>query len=203
MDEKKSKYTESNMKELIKKIILESISYKEEFLNSDHSTFIEMISGITTALKTGKKLLICGNGGSAADSQHIATEFVVRLSSKSTAPPLPAIALTTDSSTLTAAANDFGFKKIFSRQIEALGNSGDFLLLISTSGDSENLLAAAEVAEKMNIKTGAFLGKTGGKLKNLVTYPVLVEGENGTRIQEVHILLGHILCELVQKSFQK
>lgn len=191
------------MKERIEEIIRESIKVKTEFLNSNHTSIIEMINQITDSLKAGHKLLICGNGGSAADSQHIATEFVVRLSSKSTAPPLPAIALTTDTSTLTAAANDFGFENIFSRQIYALGKPGDFLLVISTSGNSENLIRAIKAAERINIKTGALLGKSGGRLKDLVTCPVIVSGEKTTRIQEVHSLLGHIICELVQNSFQE
>jgi D-sedoheptulose 7-phosphate isomerase len=153
---------------------------------------------IASALRAGKTIFFCGNGGSAADSQHLATELVVRLSAERHRPPLPAIALTTDTSTLTAGANDFGFEQIFSRQVEALGREGDVLICISTSGNSPNVIKAAESAKAKKMKTIGFLGAMPGKLGNIVNIAVNIPSPDCARIQEGHITAGHIIIALTE-----
>ena len=160
---------------------------------------IKSIDVLVEALKNGKKLLLCGNGGSAADSQHIATEFMIRLSHDLNRPAIPAIALTTDTSNLTAGGNDIGFENIFARNVEGLGNDGDILIVISTSGNSVNLIKAVEKAKSKNIKSVGFLGGTGGKLKLLVDVPIIIPSSNTQRIQEGHITIAHIICESVER----
>ena len=150
-------------------------------------------------LGKGKKILFCGNGGSAADSQHIATELVVRLKMKRKA--LPAIALTTDSSILTASGNDFGFKHIFSRQVEALGNAGDLLVCISTSGKSANVLEAAKVAKKQRLKVMSLTGKGVSPLSKLAHTAISVPSSETQWIQEAHITILHILCAQAELIF--
>lgn len=149
----------------------------------------------------GNHVHVCGNGGSAADAQHFVTELVVRLDAHSKRRPLPATALTTDTSILTAAANDLGFDQIFARQIEARGKPGDLLVLISTSGNSANLLTAAEKARQFDVYTLALLGRDGGKLHALVDCAVIVPSENTQRIQEVHSLCLHLWCEWLESEF--
>ena len=144
---------------------------------------------------------VCGNGGSAADAQHFVAELVVRLDSTSKRRPLPATALTTDTSILTAAANDLGFDHVFARQIEARARRGDLLVLISTSGNSPNLLIAASTAAELGVKTVALLGKGGGKLKAIVDSAIIVPSDNTQRIQEVHALCLHLWCEWLEKEF--
>lgn len=152
------------------------------------------------ALEKGNKIFFFGNGGSAADSQHLAAELVGKMSIEGRR-ALPAIALTTDSSNLTALGNDMGFEAVFSRQIEALGKPGDVAIGITTSGQSPNVLAAVKTARKMGLKTIGFIGKDGGKLKNLVDVPIVVPSDSTQRIQESHITIGQILCELVEAHF--
>jgi D-sedoheptulose 7-phosphate isomerase len=156
---------------------------------------VDLITGI---YKTGNKLLLCGNGGSAADCQHIATEFMVRLNHKIKRPPLCAVALTTDSSNLTAGGNDIGFENVFARSVQGLGNKGDVLIAISTSGNSPNIIKAVEMAHEKGMLVVGFLGGSGGKLKTLVDLPVIIPSSNVQRIQEGHITAAHILCELVE-----
>lgn len=151
--------------------------------------------------QNGGHLHVCGNGGSAADAQHFVTELVVRLDSQSKRRPLPAISLSTDTSILTAAANDLGFEHVFSRQIEARAKSGDLLLLISTSGNSPNLLAAADAARLNLVRTIGLLGRDGGSLKPLVDCAVVVPSDNTQRIQEVHTLVLHLWCEWLDPEF--
>ena len=153
---------------------------------------------IIEAYKQGKKLLLCGNGGSAADCQHIATELMIRLSHHIQRPALPAIALTTDTSNLTAAGNDIGFENVFARNVEGLGVLGDVLLAISTSGNSPNIVKAVEMAQSKGMKVIGLLGGSGGKLKSLVDLPIVVPSSNTQRIQEGHITIAHIICELVE-----
>ena len=143
-------------------------------------------------------LLFCGNGGSAADAQHMATEYVVRY--LRTRRAYPAIALTTDTSLLTAAANDLGFETVFARQVEALGKKGDLLIIHSTSGNSPNVLKGAEAAKACGMTTVAWTGGTGGKLAALVDFPFVVPSKVTARIQESHITLGHVLCELTEEE---
>lgn len=155
----------------------------------------ELIIG---AYKNGKKLLLCGNGGSAADAQHIAAEFIGRF--KKERKGLPAIALTTDTSILTSVANDYWYDLLFARQVEALGDKGDVLIGISTSGNSRNIIRAVEAANFKGLKTIGFLGSDGGELKNLVEVPIIVSFKGSDRVQEVHILMGHIICSLVESN---
>jgi len=187
-----------------KKFALESLSESAETkIKMQQECIADIISAadlITESYKTGKKLLLCGNGGSAADCQHIATEFMIRLSHTIERPALAAIALTTDSSNLTAGGNDIGFENVFARNIQGLGNSGDVLIAISTSGNSRNIINAVEMAKSKNIKTVGFLGGSGGRLKSLVNVPVIIPSSNVQRIQEGHITIAHIICELVEEE---
>lgn len=158
------------------------------------------VETIIDAFKNGKKLLLCGNGGSAADCQHIATEFMIRLSHHIERPALPAIALTTDTSNLTAGGNDIGFENIFARNVEGLGCDGDVLIAISTSGNSPNIIKAVEKAHSKKMTVIGLLGGTGGKLKGKVDVSVIIPSNNVQRIQEGHITVAHILCEAVEES---
>ncbi len=146
-------------------------------------------------LKNGNKILLCGNGGSAADAQHIAAELTGRYIKERRG--LPAIALTTDTSALTAIANDYGYKKVFSRQVEALANQGDLLIGLSTSGNSDTVFVALQEARNTGCRTIGFSGKDGGKISTLCDVNLIVPSDDTPRIQEVHILLGHILCQAV------
>lgn len=150
------------------------------------------------ALAEGNKIIFFGNGGSAADSQHLAAEFVGRF--QKNRKPLPSIALSVNTSILTAVGNDFGFENIFSRQIDCLGNPGDVAFGISTSGNSVNVLQGFESGKKNNLHTVAFLGKDGGKIANSVDTPLIISIDQTPRIQEIHILAGHIICELIENS---
>lgn len=147
-------------------------------------------------LRRGGKLLFCGNGGSAADAQHLAAEYVVRFSGDRRA--LPAMALTADTSVLTACANDLGFEQVFSRQVEALGRPGDLLVLHSTSGESQNLVQAARAAREAGIRTVGVLASGGGRVGELVDIPVVVPTDRPSRAQEIHLAIGHIVCRLVE-----
>ena len=151
---------------------------------------------IKAALNTGNKVMLCGNGGSAADAQHIAAELIGRF--KKERDPLSAIALTTDTSILTCVGNDYSYDEIFSRQVRGLAKSGDVLIAISTSGNSANVVAAALAARERGCMTVALVGNTGGKLAPLCHHALIVPSADTARIQEVHILIGHILCELLE-----
>ena len=153
---------------------------------------------IAKSLASGGTIFWCGNGGSAADSQHIAAEFVGRF--KKDRQPLRSIALTTDTSILTCIANDYSYEEIFSRQLNALGREGDVLVVITTSGESENIKQALIQAKKMKIKTIALLGKKGGVCKDHADLPLIIPSDTTARIQEIHILIEHLLCELVEKK---
>jgi D-sedoheptulose 7-phosphate isomerase len=185
---------------LIKKEIEESIDLKNRIKEELAEKIIEVAQALADCIKNGGKLLLCGNGGSAADAQHFAGELVVRLSSDYTRSALPAITLSSNDYVLTACANDFGFEQVFSRQIEALGKPEDVLLCISTSGNSPNLLVAAEKAKEKKMKTVGLLGRDGGKLKDLSDLSIIVPSNNTPRIQETHICICHIVCELVEKE---
>jgi D-sedoheptulose 7-phosphate isomerase len=161
---------------------------------------IERLAILTIeTLRAGGKLLFCGNGGSAGDAQHLAAEYVVRFARRRR--PLPALALTTDSSVLTGAGNDYGFDAVFARQVLALGRPGDLLVLHSTSGSSPNLLAAAEAARGVGIPTAALLAKDGGALRERVGLAIVVPTSSTARAQELHLTIGHIVCELVDRAF--
>ena len=155
---------------------------------------------IIEAFNEKRKILLCGNGGSAADAQHLATEFVIRLNPKIQRPALPAIALTADPSLLTAGANDIGYDNVFSRSVEALGNKGDILIGLSTSGNSESVNNAIRKARAKGMKTIALLGKDGGKSRELVDLAVIVPSSDTQRIQEGHITIGHIIFQEVEQE---
>ena len=155
---------------------------------------------LVTSFSIGNKLLLCGNGGSAADCQHIAAELVIRLDHDIKRPALPAIALTTDTSNLTAGGNDIGYENVFARSIEGIGNEGDVLLAISTSGNSTNIIKAVEMAKSKRMKTLGLLGGSGGKLKSLLDFSITIPSSNVQRIQEGHITVAHIICELVENE---
>lgn len=179
--------------------IRENIAVKQEILNRMIPPVAQAAEKLVDCLRGGGKLLLCGNGGSAADAQHLAAELVVRLRSAVERPALPALALTVDSSILTAGGNDYGFNQVFSRQIEALGHPGDVLIAISTSGNSPNVIAAVEAARRKDLFVIGFLGGSGGKLAAQVDLPLTVPSHTTARIQESHILIGHILCLLVEE----
>ncbi len=161
---------------------------------------IEVIaSQISETLKRGNKIMLCGNGGSAADAQHIATEFIVRFRGEFNRRSLPAIALTTDTSLLTACANDYGFDEVFKRQVEGLGNEGDLLIGISTSGNSPNVYKAIEYANEQNILTVLLAGRNGGTIAGIAQYSIIIPHKDTARIQEAHITIGHILCRLTEE----
>jgi D-sedoheptulose 7-phosphate isomerase len=151
------------------------------------------------ALERGGRLYFCGNGGSAADAQHLACEYVVRFSRDRA--PLPAIALTTDTSILTAGANDLGFEEIFARQVRALGREGDVLFLHSTSGESDNLIAAAHAAREVGVVTIALLAKGGGRLASRVDHALILPTNETARAQELQLAIGHVICEIVDRAF--
>ena len=153
---------------------------------------------VRETVAAGGTIFFCGNGGSAADAQHMATEYVVRYSRSRR--PLPAIALTTDTSLLTAGANDLGFDEIFARQIEALARAGDVLVLHSTSGESPNVVRAAQTAKVKGVTVVAFLGKSGGALKDLADHSLVVPSDETSHIQELHLALEHIICGMVERA---
>lgn len=190
----------SNFRQRIPEMIRASIAAKELLLRDENliSTVAAVSKTTVEALSKGNKLVLFGNGGSAADSQHIAAEFVGRFAFDR--PALPALALSVNTSCLTAIGNDYGFDVVFSRQIEALGREGDVAIGISTSGNSPNVLRAMTVAKRMGISTVAFTGSTGGKLKNAVDHCICAPSNETPRIQECHILIGHIISELVEKA---
>jgi D-sedoheptulose 7-phosphate isomerase len=175
----------------------ESATLKVHVAETQGAIIQAMIECIWESMQQGGKLLICGNGGSAADAQHLATECMVRLEAERA--PLPAIALTTDTSLLTAAGNDYGFETIFARQVAGLGRPGDVLLAISTSGHSPNVVRAVEEAHRRGLHTLGLLGKDGGRLKDIVHIALVVPSSNTQRIQEVHITIGHILCGTLER----
>ena len=157
----------------------------------------ELADLVLETLGHGGKLLFCGNGGSAADAQHLAAEYVVRFARDRA--PLAALALTTDTSVLTAAGNDYGFERIFERQVRALASPGDLLLLHSTSGESENLILAARAARELGVRTAALLARGGGRLGLEVDLSLVVPTDTTSRAQELHLALGHIVCDIVER----
>ncbi len=184
------------MENIILNRFKESADVKSRFLKENLPKLLETIKVISQAFEAGNKLFFFGNGGSAADAQHLAAEFVNRYIMDR--PPLPAVALTTDSSILTSVSNDFAFNEIFSKQLRALGKEGDVAIGISTSGNSTNVLKAFEVAKEMGMKTVALAGNDGGALAKMADIPLIVSSTSTPRVQETHILIGHILCEMVE-----
>jgi D-sedoheptulose 7-phosphate isomerase len=186
------------MKQTIAAIFAESIAAKQRFLHDYGDVLVSATKEVVQTLQSGGKILLFGNGGSAADAQHIAAEFVNRYLIER--PPLPAIALTTDTSALTSIANDYGVVDLFAKQIQALGKPGDVALALSTSGNSLNVLRALEVCRELGIRTIGLTGGDGGAMVGLVDHLLCVSATRITpRIQEVHILIGHTICELVDQ----
>lgn len=186
----------------IKETLLYGAELKKRIAERFANEILEMALVITAAFKSGNKLLIFGNGGSAADSQHIATEFTIRYRSSVNRPAMPAIALTTDSSALTGGANDLGYDNVFARLVEAYGKPGDVALGISTSGNSESVIRALRYAKSNQMKTLAWLGNDGGKMKGMADVEIIVPHKGAAdRIQECHIAIGHIIIQLVEENF--
>ena len=187
------------MKETIKEILEESIKIKQKVIETLIPDIEESANIMINCLKSGNKILVCGNGGSAADAQHIAGELVGRFQKER--PGLPCIALTTDTSIITAWTNDYEFNSLFARQVEALGKPGDVLIGISTSGNSQNIIQSFEKAKEMNIKCVSLLGKDGGKIKDInYIKKIIVPGEITARIQESHMVIYHIWCQLIEEG---
>jgi D-sedoheptulose 7-phosphate isomerase len=190
------------MEDHIVKIFKESSQLKEVFVNENLGRIVRVVDAVTGALKAGNKILLFGNGGSAADAQHIAGEFVNRFIIER--PPLPAIALSTDTSVITSIGNDYDFSEIFSKQIRAIGQAGDVAWGISTSGTSPNVIKALDVAKKIGMITIGFTGRDGGDIARLVDYSLNVSSNSTPRVQEVHITVAHVICEMVDfKLFQR
>ena len=174
-----------------------------KFLNSEINQIENLIEIITKGIKKKGKILLCGNGGSAADAQHLAAEFLVRLRPNVNRVPIPAMSLAMDTSTITACGNDYSFDKLFSRNLEALANKNDILIVISTSGNSKNILNVLKTAKKNKIFSLGFLGKKGGKAKKYCDKSIVVKSSNTATIQETHIFLGHYIFEEVEKRLLK
>lgn len=189
-----------NMRNFVKDQIKKSYEIKKNILEDEElfNKIIRVGEVLTDLYKKGNKLLIAGNGGSAADAQHIAGELVSKFYFDR--PALPAIALTTDTSIITAIGNDYGYEKLFSRQIEANGIKGDAFLGISTSGNSKNIIEGLKTAKEKGLITIGLTGESGGKMKNLCDYCICVPSNETPRIQEAHILIGHILCSVIEEA---
>lgn len=183
------------MEDLILKVFEESAAVKLSFVRKNIKTVVSVVDLIVEAFHEGNKVMLFGNGGSAADAQHIAAEFVNRFMIER--PPLPALALTTDTSVITSIGNDYNYDQIFLKQIKALGKEGDIAWGISTSGNSPNVLKALKEAKKMGLKTVGLTGKDGGKMAKMVDYHLNVDSDVTARVQETHITVSHVICQLV------
>jgi D-sedoheptulose 7-phosphate isomerase len=176
----------------------ESAEVKQRTIEACREDVLAAIEVVADAYRGGRKLLFCGNGGSAADCQHLATELMIRLNHDIQRPALGAISLCTDPSATTACGNDLGFEQLFARSVEGLGSEGDVLIGISTSGGSQNVVLAVEAARRKGMKTICLLGGSGGVLKEMCDVAIVVPSSNTQRIQEVHITIGHVICESVE-----
>jgi D-sedoheptulose 7-phosphate isomerase len=186
------------MKQLVLNAFADSASVKQQFAREHADRIVQVATLIATAFRESHKVLLFGNGGSATDAAHIAAEFVGRYHRERT--PLPAIALATDIAAITCIANDYGYDELFARQIRAHGHKGDIAIAISTSGNSPNVLKGVEAARGIGLTTIAWTGGTGGKLAGMVDHPFVVPSKVTARIQESHITLGHVLCELIEEQ---
>lgn len=185
------------MENILRRSLADSIAAKEDFYKIHKQKLFQLVDWVVDCFKSGNKLMVCGNGGSAADAQHLAAEFVNRFLINRM--PLPAIALTTDSSILTSVSNDFSYDDIFAKQVEALGKRGDVFLGISTSGNSPNVLRAVEAARKIGVRTVALTGGSGGLLAATAELVLTVPSEKTPHIQEAHLWIEHMLCWLVDE----
>ena len=187
------------MKEIINNVLNTHIEAMKTLLESDYNSVMQQIINIQLeCLNNGGKILIAGNGGSASDAQHFAGELVGRFLLEREG--MPVIALNTDTSVLTCLGNDYGYNKVFSRQVEALGNPGDVFIGISTSGNSENIIEAVNIAKEKGLKTIGFLGKDGGKLKDICDKSLIIPFKSTARVQEAHITSIHIICEIIEQT---
>ena len=186
------------MKDFVLSAFAESAAVKQQFAREHADRIVQVAKLMARAFRDGRKVLLFGNGGSAADAAHIAAEFVGRY--KRERAPLPAIALATDIAAITCISNDYGFDELFARQVRAHGQKGDVAVAISTSGNSPNVLKGVEAARACGLITICWTGGTGGKLAGLVEYPFVVPSTVTARIQESHITLGHVLCELIEEQ---
>lgn len=184
----------------IRRSVAESLELKQSFFSGNEGRIAAAAESICRALEGGRKVLLYGNGGSAADAQHIAAELVGRF--RHERKPLAAIALTTDTSILTSVGNDYGCDEIFRRQVRALGCPGDVALAISTSGRSRNVILATQEARQMGLLTVGLTGNDGGELGGIVAHHLNVPHSSTARVQEVHIMIGHLLCELIEKRMK-
>ena len=188
------------MKDLLDREIKESYLAKKSLLNNS-KIIQKAIEVIFKKISKGGKIFLCGNGGSAADAQHLAAEFLIRLRKNVNRPPIAAISLFTDPSTITACANDYDFKYIYSRNLEALGSNKDVLIAISTSGNSRNIIEATKIAKRKKIFIVGFLGGNGGSLKSSCDLSIIVDSKKTNRIQEAHIFIGHFIFEQVENLY--
>jgi D-sedoheptulose 7-phosphate isomerase len=188
-----------NIQEFYDQSLRESARVKELTLDACREDVMRAIDLITEAYRNGRKVLFCGNGGSAADCQHLATELMIRLNHDIKRPALGAISLCTDPSNVTACGNDLGFEQIFARNVEGLGSEGDVLVGISTSGRSGNVVLAVEAARRKGMRSICLLGGSGGTLKDVCDIAIVVPSSNTQRIQEAHITIGHVICESVEQ----
>ena len=194
-DIKKTVYIKNHLKKEIQNFY----SIKSSLLK-DHKKINNVINLLYRTVKQKRNIFICGNGGSAADAQHIAAECMVRLTSKINRKPIPMISLALDMSTLTACANDYGYNFVFSRSLEALANKNDLLICYSTSGNSKNIIEVLKTAKKMKVFSICFLGNNGGVAKKYTDIPLIIENKNVDRVQEAHIFLSHYILEEVEKN---
>jgi D-sedoheptulose 7-phosphate isomerase len=186
------------MKNIIQQSFEDSAQVKVKFARENADKIVEVVQLIAQAFREGRKVILFGNGGSAMDASHIAAEFVNRFLMER--PPLPAIALNTDTAVLTSISNDYDYSQIFSKQLAALGHEGDVVIGISTSGNSPNVLKAMDVAKKNGMRTVVLTGGTGGKLANIADITFIVPTKTTARVQETHITLGHVICQLVDEE---
>ena len=188
------------MKNYIIKQITDSAATKQAILENEPllDVIVAVAQACVEVYRHGKKTILAGNGGSAADAQHIAAELVGRYGFDR--PSIPSLALTTDTSNLTAIGNDYGYDKVFSRQLEGMGQEGDLFIGISTSGNSQNIINAFESAKERGITTVALVGRDGGKMGSLADYAIIIPSNATPRIQESHILIGHIICDIIEKE---
>lgn len=185
------------MENILRRSLADSIAAKQDFYRDHRQQLFLLVDWVVACFRAGNKLMICGNGGSAADAQHLAAEFVNRFLINRA--PLPAIALTTDTSILTSVGNDFSYDDIFAKQVEALGKSGDILLGISTSGNSPNVVRACDAAKKIGVRTVVLTGGSGGRLAGEAELALTVPGAKTPHIQEAHLWIEHMLCWLVDE----
>ena len=185
---------------LVRRHLTESAAVKERLAATGAQAIVQAALKLADVVSKGGKILLCGNGGSAADCQHIAAELTNRLRASTERPGIPAIALTTDTSYLTARGNDYGFDDVYERLVGTLGNPGDALIAISTSGASRNVIRAAECARRRQMTTIGLLGGTGGELAGMVDVAIMVPSRSTQHVQESHIAIGHILCEILEEE---